>query len=156
MRRARIAHDRQVLVLDAHERRAARGGEVVLGDDERDAVAVVAHGIIAQHGLVGVDQPVAVVRHVLRGQHRDDARHGQRGRGVDREDARVAAPREDGLQPQHARPDQVGGIVGRAGDFVERVVTRMRGADVVHVPTSTRSGVSTLSAAEATAVRIFA
>ena len=71
-----------------------RGGDIGFGRDERDAIAVVTHDVVAQHRLIGVDQSVAVVRHVFRGEHGHDAGHGRapptyRSRGC----ARVRAGR---------------------------------------------------------------
>jgi hypothetical protein len=34
------------------------------------------HDVVAQHRLIGVDEAVAVMRHVVGGQHGEDARHG--------------------------------------------------------------------------------
>ena len=95
-----------------------RGGVIRFGHDERDAVAVVTHGVIAQDRLVGVDQSVAIVRHVLRGEHGNDARYRQRCRAVDREDARVAAARESIGQVGDTITEKSRGTIKGIDDFV--------------------------------------
>ena len=50
----------------------------------RDPVADVAHAVPAEHRHVAQDLALVVTRHVLAGQHRHDAGHASRRRGVDR------------------------------------------------------------------------
>ena len=69
-RLARIAHQRQIFVLDAHECGCECGGDVGFGCNERHAVAVVTHGVVAQHRLIGIDQSVTVMGYVFRGEYR--------------------------------------------------------------------------------------
>ena len=91
-RAQRVAGERQIGVVDRDDRCAARAAvSRIVRDHQRDAVARVAHALAAQHFLVGVDEAVAVVRHVGRGQHRDDAGYRERARRVDAVDRRVRA-----------------------------------------------------------------
>jgi hypothetical protein len=54
---------------------------------------------------------------------------GQRRGRIDADDPRVRAVREHDLEVQHAGPDQIAGVVRRAGDLAERVGARKRGAN---------------------------
>ena len=127
-----IGDDRQIFIHDDNEFRGLVRRNVRFGAHERDAIAVMAHRIVAEHRLIGVDQTVAIVRHVFRCEHGNDARHGERRRRIDRDDLCMPAPREHGLEPHHAGRRQIGRIVCGTGDFIERVVARMRFADVLH------------------------
>ena len=75
-RLASAADGGEVLIGNAHERGPLRRRFIVLRDDQRDAIAEVAHDAVAQHRLIALDQAVAVHRNVRGGQHAHDARHG--------------------------------------------------------------------------------
>ncbi len=124
-----IVDDRQILVLHAQRARTGVGGFVRFADDEGDAVTVETHDVIAEQRLVGDHEPVAIVRHVFGGEHRDHARHAQRSAVVDCADARVRALREDDLQTQVLVADEVGRILCRAGHFPARIGAWQRLAD---------------------------
>ena len=139
-RRVRVAHQRQVGVADLDQRGGPCRQLRRRRDDQRDPVADVAHDLAAQHFLVGVDQAVAVVRHVGRGQHRDDTVELARAARVDALDPRVRAVGEDGLAVQHLRPHQVGRVARGAGDLGARIGPRDRAADQAHSLSRARRG----------------
>ena len=89
------------------------GGILGFGGDQGYFVALEAHDVAAERGLIGVDQAVGVEGHVGGGEDGDDAGIGQRGGGVERADARVDAMGKDDLQVQHAGTHEVGGIARR-------------------------------------------
>ena len=90
-RRLRVAHDRQVLVLDLDQLAGDRERVLGLGDHERDRLAVEAHTVGGEHlharleradgdRLTGHVDADLVVGHVLAEEHGHDARHRGRGR----------------------------------------------------------------------------
>ena len=128
-RLARVVDDRQIFVLDAHRKRSRIGGFLRFTDDERDAIAVKAHDVIAEQRLIGGHEPVAVMRHVFRGEHGDDTRHTQRSGRVDREDACVRAMCEDDFQTQMLVADEIGRILRGTGHLPVRIGAWQRLAD---------------------------
>ena len=131
-RRQRVANDRQVLVLDLDESRGGRRRARVARDHQRDAVAHISHALAAEQLLVGVDQAVAVIRHVGGAQHRHDAGIGGRAADVQAANRGVSAVRENGVGVQHPGPDEVRRIPCRAGHLSASVRAGDRTADPAH------------------------
>ena len=97
----------------------------VLGGDERDRLAEVAHAVDREHRLVAELEPVALLaRDVLVGEHGVDAGHRQRLGDVDREDARVRVRAADGVAPEHPRRDEVARVRELALDLRHAVGAR--------------------------------
>ena len=136
----RIADRGQVDERDLDQLRGGARDLGALGDDERDAVALVADPLAAQHLFVGVDQPVAVVGDVGRGEDRDHAGERARLRDLEPFDAGVAAVAEDRLAVQHPGLDEVGGVARGAGHLRARVGAGDRRADQRHACTVSGSG----------------
>ena len=89
--------------------RLARLGMV--GGHQRDRLALVADLVDGQHRLVLVLQAVELLAgHVLVGEHREHAGHGQRGADVDGADPRRGMRAAEGHAPEHVRELQVGGV----------------------------------------------
>ena len=80
-----VDHRLEQLVLDPHRRGGAARLLRLLGGDERDRLAVVAHAVGGQHGLVGELEAVGLLaRHVRVGEHGVDAGHRERLGDVER------------------------------------------------------------------------
>ena len=80
----------------------------VLGRDEGDRLAEVAHTVDREHRLVVELEAVALLaRNVLVREHGVDAGHRHRLCDVDREDARMRVGAADGVAPQHPGRDEV-------------------------------------------------
>jgi len=74
----------------------------MLGGNECDGLAEVAHALVGEHGLIGELEAVAfLARHVLVRQHRMHTGHADRLRDVDRDDARVRVRASQRVTPQH-------------------------------------------------------
>jgi hypothetical protein len=74
----------------------------MLRGDERDGLAVVAHAVRGEHRLVRELEAIGLrAGDILMGQHRVDARNGQRLRDVDLDDARVRVRAAKRVTPQH-------------------------------------------------------
>ena len=109
------------LVFDLDPLGRLAGDLRVVGRYQRDWLALVAHDVHGQHRLVDDLQPVELVaRHVLLGQHRGHARHGQRLGGFDGADPGVGmraaqrGPPDHAVHPQVAGVDELPGDLGRA------------------------------------------
>ena len=92
----RIEHRRQQLVFDLEQAAGCFRGALGLGHHRRDPLADEAHDIVENVGVVRIDQMILVrrrrvelARHVLPGEDRDDAGHGERLVALDRLDARM-------------------------------------------------------------------
>ncbi len=123
---AGIGHRREVFIGDGDEPRAGLGRVVGLGDDDGNLVPGEADAVRAEDRLVMVDQPEGVVGHVGGCQDGDDARCGERGRGVDPHDAGVGTTRVDDLQVQRVGAEEVAGVARVAGDLGKRVMPWQR------------------------------
>ena len=133
-RPAGVGDGGQHLVVDLDPLGRPAGGLRVVGGDERDRLALVADELRGQHRLVGVLQAEGVVPgDVVGGEHRPDARHGQRVGDVDAADAgvRVRAAQRDA--PAHLVVPQVAGVGELAGDL-ERPVRPQRADSVADPP----------------------
>ncbi len=125
---------RQILVVDADAAGTLLGGGAGFGEDGADLLAHEQHVALGQHRLVvrpDADQPqdgVPVLRHVLVGEHPDDARHGQRRRDVEGE-LRVVPRRADHHEVQGVGEVHVLVELGAAGDVPARIRPRHGGAD---------------------------
>ena len=112
--------ERLVLDLD-------RGGRPprllrVLGGDERDRLAEVAHPVEREHRLVGELEPVALVAgDVLVREDGVDAGHRDGLRDVDRDDARVRVRAAEGVAPEHPGGEEVARVGELAGDLRDPV-----------------------------------
>ena len=119
-RAVRVVDDRQRLVLDVDQLERVARGVVVVGDDERDLLALEADLVGGEHGLrVGRQRrhPREPLRlEVLAGDHRADLRVLQRGGGVDRDDPRVRERAAQRGAVQHARQLDVVDVVALAAD----------------------------------------
>ena len=106
---AAIAHRRQHLVVDRDRRGGILGEIAAVGDDHGDRLADIAD-LAAGERMLGAQRRDGGIgdrhrqrlgcepaRHVLRGEHRMDARHRVRGARIDRTDARV------GMRAAHER-----------------------------------------------------
>ena len=79
-----VEHRRQKLVIDLELAAGFFGGAFRLGHDGRDPLADEADDIVEDIGVVGIDEMilmrrrrVELARHVLPGEHGDDAGHGK-------------------------------------------------------------------------------
>jgi hypothetical protein len=109
---------RQRLELDAHQSCRATRDLLVLGDDPRERLAVMADLVGRDQRLVVQDRPGVVdPGHAARGQHTQHARHRQRRAGVDAEDPGMRHLRLHRIQAQHAlRHALLVGVDRRPGD----------------------------------------
>ena len=125
----------------------------VLGGDERDGLAVVAHPVDGEHGLVRELEAVGLrARHVVVREHRVDARHRRRGRDVDRDDARVGV-----RAPQRVPPEHPGGLqVARVRELARHLRSRVLALDGQADVADLQLGLRGHSAAILTASKIFA
>ena len=110
------------LVLDAHGRGRAPRLLRLLGGDDRDRLAEVAHAVDREHGLVGELEPVRLLAgDVLVREHGVDAGHRDRLGDVDRDDPRVRVRAADGVAPEHPGGVQVARVRELARDLRDRV-----------------------------------
>ncbi len=94
----------------------------LLGGDERDRLAVEAHALGGEHGLVGELEPVGLAAgNVGLRQNGVHSGHGHGGRHVDREDAGVRVRAADRATPEHAGRVEVARVHELAGDLRNRV-----------------------------------
>ena len=106
-----VGDELERLVLDAHLLGGAARLLRVLGGDERDRLAVVAHAVDREHRLVGELEPVALrARDVLVREHRVDAGHRQRLRDVDLDDPRMRVRAPHRVAPEHPGRPEVAGV----------------------------------------------
>ena len=118
-----VEDGRQHLVLDLDLAAPFLGGGLGLGHHGGHPLPDEAHHVVEHVGVVGIDAEVVVdgggvelPRHVLPGEDRMHARHGERGVLVDRDDAGVGVRRAEHLQVQHPLHRGVEGVAGLAGD----------------------------------------
>jgi hypothetical protein len=114
-----VGDDREFAVLDLDPGRRPARGLGVVGGDERDGFAVVAHPAVGEDGGVPDLQPVVadVGGQVVVGHHRVHARGGERLAGVEGDDLGVGDRGAQDLPPQHVLVPQVGGVRELAGDL---------------------------------------
>ena len=127
---ARVGDRLEHLVVDGDPRAGPSRRLGMVGRDQRDRLALVEHGAPGEHRLVGDLQPVEqLARHVVGGQHREDAGHSQGRADVQRPDAgvRVRAAQRDA--PQHVVHPEVAAVGELAGHLQRPVGTRRVGAD---------------------------
>jgi hypothetical protein len=119
-RLASVDDGRQLLVLDVDQLERIARGVAVVGHDERDLLALEAHLVRGQHGLGVVGHrghPGQVQRlEVLAGDHRAHLGMGERGGGVDRDDARVRERAAQHRAVQHPGQDDVVHVGALAAD----------------------------------------
>jgi hypothetical protein len=112
LQRAARVHDRlERLVLDIDQLERVARGVVVVGNDERDLLALEAHFVGREHGLA-VGRHRGHPRHAARlevaaGDDGVDLRERERGGGVDRDDARVGERAAQDRAVQRARAADV-------------------------------------------------
>ena len=118
------------LDLDLDSRRAEPGGLERLAQHPAHGVAVE-HDLTGKQRLVVLDPGVVDPGNVRRGEHPDDAGHGQRGVGAQRGDPAVRQPNLHGIGVQHVLGalHQVVGVERLAGDVQGRALVRDRDAD---------------------------
>ena len=150
-RRLRVEQRRQHLVLDGDRGHGPSARLLVVGGDDGDRLADVAHEVAGEHRLVGGDQPVGrAARHVVGGEHGVHARGSPapptcRSTRSGRRDAASAASRPTRRRPsagptrrRTCRPPWPGRRVVR-GESPIRFDDRARGASVTrHVAASAR------------------
>ena len=148
--------ERLVLHGDRRERLPCLLG--VLGSDDRDRLADVAHPVDRENGLVGELEAVELrAGHVGMREHRVDAGNPQRGREVDPHDPGVGVVAAQRVAPEHPRRGEVARILELAGDLRHRVVPQHALADAADRQAGTRAdGAHVRSAASRTASKIFA
>jgi hypothetical protein len=94
----------------------------VLGGDERDRLAEVAHPVDREHGLVRELEPVALgARDVGVRQQGVYARHRERLGNVDLENPRMRVRAADGVAPEHPCREEVARVRELARDLRNRV-----------------------------------
>ena len=102
----------------------------VLGRDDDDRLADVAHAVDREHRLVGELEPVELrPRDVGVRQHRVDAVEAQRGAQVDRDDPRMRVRAAQGVAPQHPRRREIARVGELTRDLRHGVVSEQPLAD---------------------------
>ena len=110
------------LVLDSNLLRRPTRLLGMLGRDERDRLAEVAHAVDREHRLVAELEPVELLAgDVVVREHRVHAGHRQRARRVDPDDARVRLRAADRVAPEHPRRVQVARVRELARDLRDGV-----------------------------------
>ena len=110
------------LVLDHDRVGRAAGGLRVVGGDDRDGLAGVAHLVDREHRLVGELEAVGLAAgHVVVREHGGDAGDRQRRPDVDAADPRARVRAAQRGAPQHAVRPQVGRVRELAGDLGDAV-----------------------------------
>jgi len=128
----------------------------MLGGDERDRLAEVAHPVDREHRLVGELQAVGLrARNVRVREHPVNAGHGERLRDVDLDDPRVRVRAADGVTPEHPRGEEVARVRELAGHLRDRVDAARRLADPPQLEPA-RGRAHVREAARRTASKIFA
>ena len=127
---ARAAERRQRGVFGFHQPQGVQGGGFVVGDDDRDGLAVVAHLPARERRLVAHVESDQDVGPVGAGEDPAHAGGGCGGGGLDLLDFRVGegAVEHGGLQ--RAGSDQVVGVAERAADLGRRIGAERRSAQM--------------------------
>ena len=100
------------LVLDDDQLRGPARLLRVLGGDDRDRLAEVAHAVDREHGLVLKLEPVRLAPgHVGVREHRMHARDGERAREIDRTHARVRVRAAQRVTPEHSGDLQIARVL---------------------------------------------
>jgi hypothetical protein len=144
LRRGGIGDGGQHRVIDFHFFRGIARLRQRLADHDGDRIADMAGFAVGEHrmrrhfhrrAVLGMNHPAAdqiadlVAGELRAGEHREHARHGGRGFGVDRLDRRMGVRRADEIGESLARPVDVVGIVARAGDEAAIFLAAHRSAD---------------------------
>lgn len=118
-----VGDDGQLLIRDADLGGGPAGGLRVVGGDQRDRLAVVAHLAVGEDGGVLDLQAVGAYGggQVVVGEHGAHPGDGQRLGGVDRHDPGVREGAAQGVAPQHVLVPQVGGVRELAGHLEDAV-----------------------------------
>ena len=125
-----VDHGLEQLVLRPHRRGRAARLLGLLGRDESDRLAVVAHPIGCQHGLVGELQAVRLLaRHVSVSEDGVYAGHRERLEDVEGDDLGVGVRAAHGDAPEHSGRTQVARVLELARHLRRRVVPRPGVAD---------------------------
>ena len=171
-RLAGVDDRRQRLVLDVDQLQRVVGRVLVGRDHERDLLALEADLVAGEHGLGVVGDrrhPGQAERlEVLGGDHGGDVGMGQRGRGVDRDDARVGVRAAQHGAVHHPRQLDVVEVGALAADEARVLLALQpaeadralgRGAREVlddgHAHASCRACAASWSAAQRTALTMF-
>ena len=110
------------LVVDDDRRRGSPGLLGMLGGDQRDRLAEVAHAVDREHRLIRELEPVMpVAGHVLVREHRVNAGHRHRLGDVDPADARMRVRAAKRVAPEHPRRHQVARVRELAGRLRDTV-----------------------------------
>ena len=97
-----VGDGRQRLVVDAHLVGGAARLLRMLGGNEHDRLAEVAHAVDREHRLIAELEPVALLaRNVRVRENRVHAGHRHRLGNVDRRDARMSMRAAHGVAPEH-------------------------------------------------------
>ena len=144
------------LVLDLDGRRRPARLFRLLGRDERDGLAVVAHAVAREDGLVGELEPVRLrPRNIGVGEHGVHAWQADGLRDVERDDPRVRVRAADGLAPEHPGRLEVARVGELARHLGDAVVALGRLADPAEAELLGRAR-RAHCAASLTASKIFA
>ena len=145
------------LVLDDDRLERPCGLLRMLGGDDRDGLADVAHPIGREHRLVGELEPVDLLaRHVGVREHRVHAGERERGREVDRGDPRVWVRAAQRVPPEHPRRGEVARVLEGARHLRHGVVAQDALADPADgEPRRRRRDAHRRSAASRTASKIL-
>ena len=150
-----VGHRLERLVVDPHLLGGAARLLGVLGRDERDRLAEVAHLVDREHRLVGELEPVGLrAGHVGMREHGVDAGHRQRLGDVELDDPRVRVRAADGVAPEHPGRGEVARVRELAGHLRDRVGALDDLADAAELELA--GGRAHRSAASLTASKIFA
>jgi hypothetical protein len=150
-----VRHGLERLVLDPHPLGRPSRLLGVLGRDEGDRLAEVAHLVDREHGLVGELEPVGLrAGHVGVGEDGVDAGHPERLGNVELDDPRVRMRAANGVAPEHPRGGQVARVGELAGHLRDRVDALDDLADAAELELA--GGRAHRSAASLTASKIFA
>ena len=113
----RIDHVRKLLKIDLDRLDGLRCRSLAFGRDGKDRVADIGHFVLAQDRRLRWRK----LRHVVRGEDAEEARHLGRRRGVDVANPRVRHRARQRLAERHALSPKVLGVLGAAGDLGHHV-----------------------------------
>ncbi len=121
----------QRLHVDLDQRGGIRRYRVGIGDHQGDRLTREQRLLAGKRLEVSL-RPPGHDRQVRRGQHRDDARHRERGGHIDRADPRVRVDAGHDARVEHPRELVVGGVSRPAKDLVPPIDARTPRPDVPH------------------------
>lgn len=93
----------------------------VIGGNDGDRFADIAHIVVCEHRLIAIDGAEAIVRHVPGAEYGVDTRHRLCPLEVDCQQARIRIRRAQRRAPQHTILVEIGGIFELAADLGGRI-----------------------------------